>query len=41
MVLTKTDEIEVHKMMKELKNRKSTGHDGISNEILKCCSPRI
>ena len=25
--------------MKELKNKKSTGHDGISNEKLKSCTP--
>ena len=24
-----------------MKNKKSSGHDGISNEILKCCSPVI
>ena len=41
MVLTETDENEVHKLMKMLKNSKSTGHDGISNEIFKCCSPTI
>ena len=39
MFLTKTDEYEAHKLMKELKNEKSISHDGISNEILKCCSP--
>ena len=38
MVLTKTDENEVHKSMKELKNKESTGHDIINNELLKYCS---
>ena len=39
MVLIKTDENEVQILMRELKNRKRSGHDGISKEILKCCSP--
>ena len=34
---------EVSKIIKSIlkKNKKSTGYDGISNEILKCCSPVI
>ena len=41
MVLKQTDEVEIGKILNNLKNKKSTGHDGISNEILKCCSPII
>ena len=33
--------MDVYKLMKALKNKKHTGHDRISNEILKCCSPII
>ena len=40
-VLHQTNESEVTKILKKLKNKKSTGHDGISNDILKCCSPII
>ena len=32
---------EISKIIKSMKNKKSTGHDGINNEILKCCSPVI
>ena len=39
MVLSYTNELEVSKVEGSLKNKKSSGHDGISNEILKCCSP--
>ena len=41
MVIHPTDHLEVSKIIKQLKNKKSTGHDGISNEILKCCSPVV
>ena len=41
MVLHQTNESEVTKILRKMKNKKSTGHDGISNEILKCCSPII
>ena len=41
MVITPTDTQEVAKILKHLKNKKSSGHDGISNEILKCCSPVV
>ena len=33
-----TGEFEVASVIKALKNKKSCGMDGISNEILKCCS---
>ena len=39
MVIFPTDELEIRKNISNLKNKKSHGHDGISNEILKCCSP--
>ena len=41
MVIFNTDRLEVMKVISKLKNKKSYGHDGISNEILKCCSPII
>ena len=41
MVTTPTNTQEVAKILKHLENKKSCGHDGISNEILKCCSPVI
>ena len=41
MVLQKTDNLEVMKVIKELKNKKSSGSDDISNEIIKCCSPVV
>ena len=41
MVLHQTNESEVTEILKKLKNKKSTGHDGISNKIWKCCSPII
>ena len=41
MFLHPTDETEVGKTRKQMKNKKSSGHDGITNEILKCCSPII
>lgn len=41
MVLNYSDENEVAQIIKELKNKKSTGHDGLSNEMLKQCSPVI
>ena len=41
MVIFPTDELEIGKIISNLKNKKSHGHDGISNEILKCCSPIV
>ena len=41
MVLHQTNESEVTKILRKLKNKKGTGHDGISKEILMCCSPII
>ena len=41
MVSNYTSELEVSKIIGSLKNKTSSGHDGISNEILKCCSPII
>ena len=38
-VFTLTNKIEVGPILETLKNKKSTGHDGLSNEILECCSP--
>ena len=35
------DEIEVEKIIKQIKNKMSSGQDGITNEIWKCCSPFI
>ena len=40
-VFTLTIKIEVGQILETLKNKKSTGHDGFSNEILKYCSPII
>ena len=34
-----TNELKVSEIVGSLKNKKSSGHDGMSNEILKCCSP--
>ena len=39
MVLSQTDEKEVSRVIQNLKNKKSFGHDSVSNEMLKCCSP--
>ena len=39
MVIHPIDHLEVSKIIKQLKNKKIYGHDRISNEILKCCSP--
>ena len=36
-----TNELEVSKLFTPLKHKKSRGHDGISIEILKSCSPVI
>ena len=36
-----TDEFEVSKIPKNMKIKKSTGEDGISNDMLKCCSPNL
>ena len=41
MVLSYTNDLEVSKTVESLKNKKSSGHDDIRNEILKCCSPII
>ena len=41
MVLTLTNESEVGQVLEKLKNKKSSGHDDLSNEKLKCCSPMI
>ena len=41
MFLQPTDQWEVAKVLKQMKNKKSYGLDGISNEILKCCPPVI
>ena len=41
MVLNYTNELEVSKIIASLKNKKSSGNDGIGNEILKRCSPII
>ena len=41
MVTTPTNSQEIARILKHLKTKKSSGHDGISNEILKCCSPVI
>ena len=41
LVLNYTNELENSKIVAILKNKKSSGHDGISNEILKSCSPII
>ena len=41
MVLNNTTTEEITKIFRNIKNKKSTGHDGTSNEILKCCSPTI
>ena len=41
MLLSETNEQEISKILCKMKNKKSAGYDGISNEILKCCSPII
>ena len=41
MFLQPTDQWEVAKVLKQMKNKKSYGLDGISNEILKDCLPVI
>ena len=41
MVLQPTNAMEIAKVLFSLKNKKSTGNDGNSNEMLKCCSPVI
>ena len=41
MPLSETNEQEISKVLWKMKNKKSAGYDGISNEILKCCSPII
>ena len=39
MVLSHTNEDEVSNVLRKIENKKSAGHNGMSNEILKCCSP--
>ena len=41
MVSLDANETEVIKIIKLMRNRKSSGHDGIDNKILKCCPPVI
>ena len=41
MVLIITNKTELTKMIKLMRNKKSLRHDGISNKILKYCSPVI
>ena len=41
MMLNSTNELEVFYIVVSLKNKKSSGRDGISNEILISCSPKI
>ena len=41
MFVYPTDEFEVSKILKNVKSKKNTGEDGISNEMLKCCSPKL
>ena len=41
MVIHPTDHLEVSKIIEQLKNKKISSHGGISNEILKCCSPEV
>ena len=41
MVSLDANETEVTKIIKLMRNRKSSGHDGIDNKILKCCPPVI
>ena len=41
MVLAYCDKNEVAQIINALKNKKSVGHDGLSNEMLKHCSPVI
>ena len=41
MVIFPKDELEIGKIISNLKHTKSHGHDGISNEILRCCSPLV
>ena len=40
-VLQQTEPQEVAKILENLKNKKNSGPDGFSNEILKCCNPVI
>ena len=41
MVFNDTSPEEIAQIIEKMKNKKSSGSDGISNEILKCCSPVI
>ena len=39
MFVYPTDEFEFSKLLQNMINKKSNGEDGISNDMLKCCSP--
>ena len=41
MFISPTNTQEVAKVLEHLKNEKKRGHDGISNEIVKSCSPIV
>ena len=41
MVVHQTNASEVTKRIREMKCKKSYGEDGITNEIIKCCSPNV
>ena len=41
MYLTKTTTIEISKLISNLDNKKSPGHDGFSGKFIKLCSPHI
>ena len=41
MFVHPTNEKEIYEILHGMKNKKSSGHDGISIETLKCCSPII
>ena len=41
MVVHQTNASEVTKIIREMKCKKSYGEDGITNEIIKCCSPIV
>ena len=41
MVLKYPDENEVEQILNGIKDKKSVGHDGISNEMVKKCFPVI
>ena len=41
MYLTKTNSTEISKLISNLDNKKSPGHDGFSGKFIKLCSPYI